>query len=116
MIYAPGHPMIAEALKAVTETVLATYNAHTWKAVIPMTGADRVHFYGIATVLKRNGCALTTVACCCIVACLSAVRLRAWQALWARVLRCFGGQTATVTRPCQACSGRAWALVDVSAE
>ena len=55
LAYAPGHPMIAEALRAVTSTVLTMYREHTWMPVIPMTGPDRFHFHGVAVVLKRNG-------------------------------------------------------------
>ena len=55
LAYAPGHPIIAEALRAVTSAVLTTYREHKWLPIIPMTGPDRFHFSGVVPVLKRNG-------------------------------------------------------------
>ena len=57
LAYAPGHPFVAEALRAVTSAVLTTFREHTWMSVISMTGPDRFHFFGVQVVLERNGCA-----------------------------------------------------------
>ena len=56
LIYTPRHPMIREALKAVSASVLWQYERRKHRDIEHMTGPHNFHPNGVAVVLKRNNC------------------------------------------------------------